>query len=336
MIDYAPGKPDFNILRLGHIEYLVSDLARARDFYVDVVGLFETESDADHVYLRAIEDREHHSVVLTRSPSPGIGHFSFRVSCEEDLERLAAKFKGLGLPIRWLEAGEERGQGRALRVQDPFGFPVEYYAHMDQAPWMLQQYHLHRHGCPTRLDHLNVLVPDAQAGFDWYTRELGFFCSEYTVSAPPEERVWASWLYRKATIHDIAVMTGKGPTVHHAGFSLMEPMGVIRACDALAAAGYADNIERGPARHGISNALFVYVRDPDGNRFELYTGDYLTVDRDQAPLRWELDNPRRQSLWGTPPPRRWYEESMSVASLVDGRPQPVSDPITRAIPTYVD
>ena len=42
----------------------------------------------------------------------------------------------------------------------------------------------------------------------------------------------------------------------------MEPMGVIRACDALAAAGYADNIERGPARHGISNALFVYVRDP--------------------------------------------------------------------------
>ena len=27
MIDYTPGKPDFNILRLGHIEYLVSDLA---------------------------------------------------------------------------------------------------------------------------------------------------------------------------------------------------------------------------------------------------------------------------------------------------------------------
>ena len=116
MIDYTPGKPDFNILRLGHIEYLVSDLARARDFYVDVVGLFETESDADHVYLRAIEDREHHSVVLTRSPSPGIGHFSFRVSCAEDLDRLAHKFAGLGLPMRWLAAGEERGQGRAARA----------------------------------------------------------------------------------------------------------------------------------------------------------------------------------------------------------------------------
>ncbi len=207
---------------------------------------------------------------------------------------------------------------------------------MDAAPWMLQQYHLHRHGCPTRLDHLNILVPDAQAGFDWYTKHLGFFCAEYTASAPPGDTVYASWLYRKATVHDIAVMSGKGPSVHHAGFSLMEPMGVIRACDALAAAGYADSIERGPARHGISNALFVYVRDPDGNRFELYTGDYLTIDRDRKPLRWELDNPRRQSLWGTPPPRRWFEESMSVATISGDAFQPLSSPTSRAIPTYVE
>src|SRR5699024_10603596 len=168
------GTDEFNILRLGHIEYLVSDLDRSRDFYVNLVGLFETERDDKHVYLRAIEDREHHCVVLTQSDTPGIGHFSFRVASEKDLDRLAAKFESRGLPIRWLAAGEEKGQGRALRVQDPFGFTVEYYAQMDAAPWMLQQYHLHRHGAPTRLDHLNVLVPDAQAGFDWYTKELGF------------------------------------------------------------------------------------------------------------------------------------------------------------------
>jgi len=333
---YQPGKPDFNILRLGHIEYLVTDLEHSRDFYVNLVGLFETDRDPDHVYLRAIEDREHYSVVLTRAKAPGIGHFSFRVSCEEDLDRLARKFESHGLPIRWLQPDEERGQGRALRVRDPFGFPVEYYAQMESAPWLLQQYHLHRHGCPTRLDHLNVLMPDAQAGFDWYTRELGFGCAEYTAARKPEDRVWASWLYRKATVHDIAVMTGKGPSVHHAGFSLMEPMGVIRACDALGGAGYADNIERGPARHGISNALFVYIRDPDGNRFELYTGDYLTIDRDQPPMRWELDNPRRQSLWGAPPPRRWFEESMPVYDIRDGRPVPIANPVIHAIPSYVE
>lgn len=329
-------RPDFDILRLGYLEYLVTDLERSRDFYVDVIGLFETARDADCVYLRAIEDRDHHCIVLRRAPQAGVGHFGFKVRSGHDLELLHAKFEGLGCPTKWLAPGERLAQGRTLLVQDPLGFPVAFYADMQRVDWLLQKFHLHRHGCPTRLDHVNILTPDAQKGYEWYVNELGFGPAEVTESDPPESRIWASWLYRKATVHDIAVMTGKGPTVHHAGLALMEPMGVIRACDALASAGYADSIERGPARHGISNALFVYVRDPDGNRFELYTGDYLTTDRHAEPVRWRLDDPRRQTLWGPPPPRRWFEESMSVASIETGEviePQP---PLLRSLPTYVD
>ena len=37
--------------------------------------------------------------------------------------------------------------------------------------------------------------------------------------------------------------------------------GVLRACDKLAAAGHSEAIERGPGRHGVSNAFFVYLRD---------------------------------------------------------------------------
>ena len=309
MIDYTPGKPDFNILRLGHIEYLVSDLARARDFYVD-------GPVRDRVRHRPRLPARHRGPRASQRGAdalalPGIGHFSFRVSCEEDLDRLAHSSPAWACPCAgWRPA---RNAARAaLRVQDPFGFQVEYYAHMEQAPWLLQQYHLHRHGCPTRLDHLNVLMPDAQAGFDWYTRELGFYC--------PNHRLGPA---RGTRVGQLAVPQGhhprhrrddgQGPSVHHAGFADGAHGRDPRLRRAGRAAGYADNIERGPARHGISNALFVYVRDPDGNRFELYTGDYLTVDRDQAPKRWELDNPRRQSLWGPPPPRRWYEESMTVA-----------------------
>ena len=183
MIDYTPGKPDFNILRLGHIEYLVSDLARARDFYVDVVGLFETESDTDHVYLRAIEDREHHSVVLTRSPSPASAISASAFPARKTWTAWRTSSPAWACPCAgWRPA---RNAARAaLRVQDPFGFQVEYYAHMEQAPWLLQQYHLHRHGCPTRLDHLNVLMPDAQAGFDWYTREL----ASTAPNSPPRPR----------------------------------------------------------------------------------------------------------------------------------------------------
>ena len=66
--------------------------------------------------------------------------------------------------------------------------------------------------------------------------------------------------------------------------------------------------QRGPGRHGISNAFFLYVRDPDGHRLELYTSDYFTGDHDHEPLRWSLKDPRRQTLWGAPAPRSWFEE----------------------------
>lgn len=325
-----------NIVRLGHVEYRVTDLAQSRDFYVDLLGLIETERNGDRIYLRCIEDTDHHSLVLREAVTAGVGHVSFKVATPDDLDRLEARFEELGLPTRRLQREEECGQGAALRVRDPFGFPIEYYAEMTRVEWHLQKYHLHRGAAPMRVDHVNLLMPDAQKGFDWYTRELGFHCAEYTAAEGPGERVWASWLYRKSTVHDVAVMTGPGPAVHHVGLSLGESMGVIRACDAVAAAGYAHSIERGPARHGISNAFFVYLRDPDGNRVELYTGDYLTGDPGREPIRWELNDPRRQTLWGPPPPRRWFEEYMQVERFDESSMMPVEAPAMRAVPTYVD
>jgi len=103
----------------------------------------------------------------------------------------------------------------------------------------------------------------------------------------------------------------------------------------LASAGFRDALERGPARHGISNAFFEYVRDPDGNRVEFYTSDYLTADPGFKPIRWRLDDPRRQTLWGPPPPRRWFEEFMPVESVINGQLQAIAAPAMRAIPTYV-
>jgi catechol 2,3-dioxygenase len=85
-------------------------------------------------------------------------------------------------------------------------------------------------------------------------------------------------------------------------------MHIIHLCDLMAATGYLANMERGPARHGISNAFFLYVRDPDGHRIEIYTSDYQTMDPDHEPIRWSLRDPRRQTLWGTPAPRSWFEE----------------------------
>jgi catechol 2,3-dioxygenase len=94
----------------------------------------------------------------------------------------------------------------------------------------------------------------------------------------------------------------------------------------MASSGFVANMERGPGRHGISNAFFLYVRDPDGHRVELFTSDYLTVDPDLEPLRWSLRDPQRQTLWGQPAPKSWFEEGSPFTGLA------VQEPVLEAQP----
>src|SRR3989442_1809379 len=118
------GEAGAEILRLGHVEYRVTDLERARAFYVDLLGFVETGRDRTRVYLRGLEERDHHSLVLRQAAAPGISHFAFRVAAPDEWHRLHRPSTALGLPTRWIEAGKQVGQGKALRVQDAAGLPV--------------------------------------------------------------------------------------------------------------------------------------------------------------------------------------------------------------------
>ncbi|HEY3247331.1 MAG TPA: 3,4-dihydroxyphenylacetate 2,3-dioxygenase [bacterium] len=326
---------EVNILRLAHVEYRVTDLGRARDFYVDLLGFVETERDAERVYLRGLEEREHHGFVLRKASTPGVSHFAFRVSSPDDLERLARHAAAAGRPVRWLDAASEHGQGRAVRIQDPAGLPVEFYCEMAQVERHLQRFDLYRGPHVMRIDHVNCQVPDVQTASDWYTQAWGFWCSEYTDTEDQPPRLWATWLHRKQNVHDIALMTGTGPRVHHAGFWVPDALAVLRACDILAAAGHQDAIERGPGRHGLSNALFVYLRDPDLNRIELFASDYLIADPDWKPIRWTINDPRRATFWGHTPPKSWFDDASLVESVADGALIEPEPPLLRDRPTFV-
>ncbi len=326
---------DFDILRAGHLEFRVTDLERARAFYVDVLGFVEVNRESGRLYLGGLEEWEHHSLVLRKAESPGVGHLAFRVASEEDLDRLAALYQEAGQPLRWVEPGEEAGQGRALRVQDPTGLPLEFYHEMESRERLLQRFDLYRGANVMRLDHFNCQVPRVQEAYDWFTRRLGFYPTELTVTDDQPPKLWAAWLRRKQNVHDIALMNGIGPRVHHGGFWVSDQLAVLRACDVLAAAGLADRIERGPGRHGISNAFFVYLRDPDGNRVELYTNDYMITDPDWEPPVWSINDPRRATFWGHKPPASWFEEAALVESVETGALLPTEVPPLRDRPEFV-
>jgi len=114
--------------------------------------------------------------------------------------------------------------------------------------------------------------------------------------------------------------------VHHAGFYVADRNAIMDSADVLASMGYHTNMERGPGRHGVSNAFFLYLMDPDGNRLELYTGDYLSADPDWEPVRWKLNDPQRQTFWGAPAPQSWFNDAMPVRELETGRWCTLSEP----------
>ena len=179
--------------------------------------------------------------------------------------------------------------------------PIEFYAQMERTPSMLQKYAAHRGARIQRIDHLNCFTPDVQASYDFYNA-LGFRLTEYSETDGVDPQLWAVWLHRKGNVHDLAFTNGAGPRLHHVGLWTPGVLDIIHICDVMATCGYLANMERGPGRHGISNAFFLYIRDPDGHRIELFTSDYLTVDPDHAPIRWSLTDPQRQTLWGQPAP----------------------------------
>ncbi|MBX5437573.1 MAG: 3,4-dihydroxyphenylacetate 2,3-dioxygenase [Alicyclobacillaceae bacterium] len=306
----------FGILRAGHAELLVTDIQKAKMFYVDVLGFVVTEETDTQLYLRGVEERLHHSLVLTVAERPAVGHLSFRVTSNKHVESLYQFYQSLGCSPVYCEPGEESGQGLAVRVRDPFGFPLEFYAEMEPAECLLQKYHLHRGAAPRRIDHFNCFVDALQDCCAFWQEQMGFCLTEYVETDDEPRELRAVWMRRKPNVHDLALMRGSGPRLHHVGFWMDDILSIIHTCDILGGAELHEHIERGPGRHGISNAFFLYLRDPDGHRVELYTSDYLTIDPDLQPIRWSATDPRRQTLWGHPTPDSWWKEASPVMDLV--------------------
>jgi catechol 2,3-dioxygenase len=322
LIAAPPARPPYDIVRAAWAELVVPDLAPVAEFYVDVLGLVVSEQTPDALYLRGWEERLHHSLVLRQGPVAGVRRLGFRVRSEDDLDALALDLGGRGCATTFVDA-EHPGTGRALHVTDPFGFPLAFFYEMSQLDTQLQRFHLQRGAPVARIDHFNLHSPDLDATFAFW-KSLGFRCTEYISTDGPDERITGAWLTRKQTVHDVALTAGRGPRLHHLGFAVADTAGVMRACDQLASAGYAASIERGPGRHGVSNAFFVYLRDPAGHRIELYACDYYTGDPDHRPLRWSAADASCRSFWGARAPDRWYTES-SVILGPDGQPVEVSD-----------
>ncbi|WP_115944149.1 3,4-dihydroxyphenylacetate 2,3-dioxygenase [Amycolatopsis thermalba] len=308
-----------DVLRCAYAELVVTDLAASRAFYVDVLGLIPTYEDGERIHLRAVEEYLHHSLVLRQGDTPALAVLGYRVRGAADRDLAEAHYRALGVRVQRRPAGATRGIGEAVRVEDPLGFPVEFFHDAVHVERFTQRYDVHGAGALSRLDHFNLGTPDVPAARAYY-EDLGFRVSEDIQDA--EGTVYAAWMFRKPTVHDVALTGGDGPRLHHLAFATHERHQILHICDHLGALRRSGMIERGPGRHGVSNAFYLYVRDPDGHRIEIYTHDYYTGDPDNPVITWDVHDHQRRDWWGNPVVPSWYTDASPVLDL-DGRVRPV-------------
>ncbi|HZD90281.1 MAG TPA: VOC family protein [Pseudolabrys sp.] len=315
-------RPPFTVTRASHLVLTVADLKASRTFYEEVIGLILTAQADDALYYRGIEEACHHSLVLRQSGSaPACRRIGLRVWSEDDLEAAFEYFQEHGCAAQWVHVPH---QGRTLHVSDPVGTPLELCARMDVEPRQITRFARHRGGCAQRLDHFQVLTPHVPKALAFYG-EMGFRLTEYIAAGDTLRGVF---LQRKGNPHDIVFFHGAGPRLHHAAFFAQEGGNLLKACDVAGGLGFGASVERGPGRHGPGHAMYVYFRDPDGHRIELFNTHYQVMDIENEPVAWDARDPNVSFPWGLPAQACWFEqatafEGVSVEEPAD-KPQPMT------------
>jgi len=300
-------EPILDVAHLAHVELLTPKLEESARFYKDVMGLIESGREGDSIYLRGWDDYEHHTLQLTASPQPGIGHYALRAVSPQALQRRVAAIEKTGWGIGWKE--NNVGHGPAYCFTGPGDHKMEIYYETEwyQPPADLrpalknQASRLPNRGIALRrLDHVNLLAVDVRATRVFLQEALGAKMTELIIFDDGSEK--ASWVTFSNKTYEIAIsedwLNTKG-RLHHITFAVDSREDVLRAADICLESGV--HIETGPSKHAIQQTFFLYVYEPGGNRFEIASpGARLVLAPDWKPVVWSQAEREKGQAWGLP------------------------------------
>jgi catechol 2,3-dioxygenase len=311
--------------QLGHVELFTTDLEASTEFFTDILGLEQSARTAESVYMRGWGEFHHHSLKLTASSKPGLGHMAFRTDGPEELEQVARIVEPLGLGVGYTDG--DIGHGRGYRFYTPDGHLVEAFWEVDlwEAPEELRtvfktrpQKYVTRSASCRRIDHVTVSCNEPEANRRLFER-LGFRTNEIQRLDTGEE-IFA-FLSVTNLAHDVAFGPNRAGTrgrLDHVCFWEDTREEILRLADIASENGV--EIEWGPSRHRGTEILFLYLREPGGNRIEICSGGYLIFAPDWAPVEWFVSE-RPAAAWAGDIPM----------SMIEAREEQVESP-PRSVP----
>ncbi len=319
------------ISQLAHVELLTPRPQESLEFFRDVLGLEESGHQGQSVYLRCWGEHLHHSVKLTESPQPGLGHAAWRTKSAATLEEAVRTLEASGLGEGWT-AGD-LGHGPAYRFRSPDGHLAEVLWQVERAqiPEDMRSPYLNRPqkagtrgAAVRRLNHVTLFTSDVRACRELYCDRLGFKYMEGILLDGPEIELFAA-ISAIPESHDQAWVLdrlGRG-RFNHLAFWQDGREDVMRTADVLREHGV--RLEAGPGKHSIGEAFFIYVLEPGGNRIEVYSGGYQVLDPEWGPVIWRASQ-GPASAWAPDLPESLYTYGTPVVDVPQGAAQPV--PVT--------
>jgi catechol 2,3-dioxygenase len=298
-------EPCYDIAHLAHVELLTPKPDESLRFFLDVMGMQESARTGDSVYLRGWDDYEHHTLKLTASKKPGIGHFAFRATSPAALQRRAQALQATGLGVGWTDG--DVGHGPAYLCTDPDGHNIEIYYETEWfkptaalKPALKNQaarYSANGIGV-RRLDHLNLLANDIKATRVFLEGSVGLRTTEMIVlDSGREEGIWLTATNKSYDIAYTRDHTGARGRFHHLTYAVDSRELVLRAADICLEHGV--HIETGPHKHAIQQTFFLYLFEPGGNRVEVCNaGARLILAPDWKPIVWSEAERAKGQAWG--------------------------------------
>lgn len=280
------------IMRMGYAHVRVTDMAEAKQHYIETLGLKVTEEGDGKLYLKGWDEWDHHSVVLEEG---GVGavKFGYKVEKPEDIDVIEKRAQQFGdCTVERMSKGESQEVSDGIRIVSPSQHTWEIYHDMTQVggeTGYLNPEAFPRHevgvSCPN-LDHALVAAEDPTLLEKFFMEVMGMYPTEQVKPDADSKDIIASWLSAGQKVHDIALIPGPNGALHHFAFELGSWENILRAADLFAQDGVS--IDIGPTRHGITRGTTIYFFDPSGNRNEVFAGGYRAYP-DRPCITWTAD-----------------------------------------------
>jgi len=285
-----------DIIGIDHMSVLVPDLAQGIDWYTKALGLVEHERKNGRVYLSApLSGRV---TVALKQGGPGLDYASCRVRDIQALNRIGANAEKQGISIA--DAGKDARTGalRALRVRMPTGPMLEFMVADVSSPPAPQAY---PGAFNIEASHVQLRTPDV-AALTAFFNNLGFRATDY-IKLPDKDFYIAVFVRANEFHHQFALFAGKDG-LHHIALET-DAIDFLKIGDHFSRHRIA--AEYGPGRHLPGDSIFLYVRDPFGNRIEI-TSPMQMVGFEKPANRITEQFSYTVNMWGPQPPESWMTE----------------------------